>query len=78
MRRETKEAKVEAFQQVTTRLAGCRHMIHDSPWAGLTELTNEKGSMCHDSVSDNTHDVQKITKTNMNDSAPLKLGLLVA
>ncbi|KAH0136478.1 hypothetical protein KCU82_g18791, partial [Aureobasidium melanogenum] len=48
-RRETKEAKVEAFQQVTTRLAGCRHMIHDSPWAGLTELTNEKGSMCHDS-----------------------------
>ncbi|THY79535.1 hypothetical protein D6C86_02114 [Aureobasidium pullulans] len=48
-RRESKEDKVEAFQQVTTRLADCRRAIHDSPWAGLTELTNEKGSMCHDS-----------------------------
>lgn len=51
MRRGTTEDKVEAFQQVTKRLAGCRQAIHDTPWAGLTELTNEKGSFCADSVS---------------------------
>jgi len=77
-RRESKEDKVEAFQQVTTRLADCRRAIHDSPWAGLTELTNEKGSMCHDSVSFHLYDVQKTNKANMIDSAPLKPGLLVA
>jgi len=51
MRRTTREGKVEAFQQVTQRLHGCMHMIHDSPWAGLTELTNRSGSFCGDSVS---------------------------
>ncbi|KAK3069360.1 bifunctional 4-alpha-glucanotransferase/amylo-alpha-1,6-glucosidase [Teratosphaeriaceae sp. CCFEE 6253] len=49
MRRTTPEGRVEAFQQVTQRLHGCMGMIHDSPWAGLTELTNRGGSMCHDS-----------------------------
>ncbi|GAB7349549.1 hypothetical protein MBLNU459_g0249t2 [Dothideomycetes sp. NU459] len=49
MRRKTAEEKVEAFQQITKRLEGCRHMIRDTPWAGLTELTNEKGSFCSDS-----------------------------
>ncbi|KAK4560942.1 bifunctional 4-alpha-glucanotransferase/amylo-alpha-1,6-glucosidase [Recurvomyces mirabilis] len=49
IRRTTREEKVEAFQQVTQRLHGCMQMIHDSPWAGLTELTNRNGSMCHDS-----------------------------
>ncbi|KAK5119161.1 hypothetical protein LTR85_007775 [Meristemomyces frigidus] len=49
MRRQTKEEKVEAFQQVTQRLRGCMQMIHESPWAGLTELTNRNGSFCGDS-----------------------------
>ncbi|KAI7358688.1 glycoside hydrolase family 13 protein [Hortaea werneckii] len=49
MRRKTKEERVEAFQQVTQRLHGCMEMIRESPWAGLTELTNRNGSMCHDS-----------------------------
>lgn len=51
MRRTTAEGKIEAFQQVTKRLDGPRHMIRDSPWAGLTELTNENGAFCGDSVS---------------------------
>lgn len=50
MRAKTSEEKIEAFQQVTRRLEGCRHMIAETPWRGLTELTNEKGSFCSDSV----------------------------
>ncbi|KXL43716.1 glycoside hydrolase family 133 protein [Acidomyces richmondensis BFW] len=49
MRRTTTEEKVEAFQQVTQRLHGCMKMIHENPWAGLTELTNRNGSFCADS-----------------------------
>ncbi|KAK5173455.1 bifunctional 4-alpha-glucanotransferase/amylo-alpha-1,6-glucosidase [Saxophila tyrrhenica] len=49
MRRQTKEEKVEAFQQVTARLHGCQQMIRESPWAGLTELTNKDGAYCGDS-----------------------------
>ncbi|KAF1355279.1 hypothetical protein BDV97DRAFT_345156 [Delphinella strobiligena] len=49
LRRNTAEEKVEAFQQVTQRLEGCRHMIRESPWAGLTELTNQNGAFCGDS-----------------------------
>lgn len=50
-RRHTKEERVEAFQQVTQRLKGCKEMIHNTPWRGLTELTNRNGSFCGDSVS---------------------------
>ncbi|KAI0016497.1 glycoside hydrolase family 13 protein [Xylariomycetidae sp. FL0641] len=49
MRRDGKEGRVEAFQQVTRRLAGCKEMIKQSPWAGLTELTQKNGEYCPDS-----------------------------
>ncbi|KAI9739576.1 MAG: hypothetical protein M1834_006294 [Cirrosporium novae-zelandiae] len=49
MRRKTKEERTESFQQVTRRLEGCKKMIKDTPWAGLTELTNKDGSFCDDS-----------------------------
>ena len=51
MRRTNEEGRTEAFQQVTKRLKGCRRAIEESPWAGLTELTNGKGGFCKDSVS---------------------------
>ena len=51
MRRRTEAEKMESFQQVTRRLAGCKQAIKDSPWKGLTELTNKDGSYCGDSVS---------------------------
>ncbi len=51
MRRKTEAEKMESFQQVTRRLAGCKQAIKDSPWKGLTELTNKDGSFCGDSVT---------------------------
>jgi glycogen debranching enzyme len=51
MRRKTPVERLESFQQVTRRLAGCKQAIKDSPWKGLTELTNKDGSYCADSVS---------------------------
>lgn len=51
MRSKTKEERVEAMQQVTQRLKGCKQAISNSPWAGLAELTNKDGSFCGDSVS---------------------------
>jgi glycogen debranching enzyme len=50
-RRNTHEERVEAFQQVTQRLHGVMEEIKESPWAGLTELTNHNGAFCGDSVS---------------------------
>ncbi|KAF2141738.1 glycoside hydrolase family 133 protein [Aplosporella prunicola CBS 121167] len=48
-RRKTPEERVESYQQVTRRLHGCMEAIKSSPWAGLTELTNQAGSFCGDS-----------------------------
>jgi glycogen debranching enzyme len=50
-RRTTVEGQTEAFQQVTRRLAGCKQMIKDNVWAGLTELTQKNNEHCPDSVS---------------------------
>jgi glycogen debranching enzyme len=50
-RRRTPQERTEAFQQITRRLVGCKQQIQESPWAGLTELTNKDGAFCHDSVS---------------------------
>ncbi|KAK5091353.1 bifunctional 4-alpha-glucanotransferase/amylo-alpha-1,6-glucosidase [Lithohypha guttulata] len=49
MRRDTPEGRLESFQQVARRLAGCKAAIKESPWRGLTELTNKDGSFCGDS-----------------------------
>ena len=51
MRRKTAEERTESFQQITRRLEGCKKAIEESPWAGLTELTNKNGEHCSDSVS---------------------------
>ncbi|KAF2015749.1 glycoside hydrolase family 133 protein [Aaosphaeria arxii CBS 175.79] len=48
-RRKTPEERVESYQQVTRRMAGCMKAIQESPWAGLTELTQKDGELCGDS-----------------------------
>jgi glycogen debranching enzyme len=50
MRRKSPQERTEAFQQITRRLQGCKEAIKESPWAGLTELTNKGGEFCGDSV----------------------------
>jgi glycogen debranching enzyme len=50
-RRSDAAGRLESFQQVTRRLAGCKQAIKESPWKGLTELTNKDGAYCGDSVS---------------------------
>ena len=77
MRRKTPEEKLESYQQVTKRLAGCMDMIRTSPWAGLAELTNQNGSFCADScpsqawsascMIDLFHDAQQTSARDMND-----------
>jgi len=48
-RRKTAAERIESYQQVTRRLAGCMKAIRESPWAGLTELTQKDGDFCGDS-----------------------------
>ncbi|EKV09817.1 Glycogen debranching enzyme Gdb1, putative [Penicillium digitatum PHI26] len=49
LRRKTPEERTECFQQVTRRLDGCKKALRESPWKGLTELTNKAGEHCNDS-----------------------------
>ncbi|KAJ6087722.1 hypothetical protein N7467_006636 [Penicillium canescens] len=49
LRRKTPEERTECFQQVTRRLDGCKKAMRESPWRGLTELTNKGGEHCDDS-----------------------------
>ncbi|EPQ65564.1 Bgt-4880 [Blumeria graminis f. sp. tritici] len=46
---EGSAGKIEAFQQITRRLKGCKEAMIESPWAGLTELTQKDGAYCRDS-----------------------------
>jgi glycogen debranching enzyme len=48
-RRKTPEERVETYQQITRRLAGMKKAIQESPWAGLTELSQKDGEYCGDS-----------------------------
>ncbi|CAN6674729.1 glycogen debranching enzyme [Trichomonascus vanleenenianus] len=48
-RKVTGGDQMEIFQQLHLRLAGNRQWLHESPWAGLTELTNKDGEFCNDS-----------------------------
>jgi glycogen debranching enzyme len=48
-RKSSPEGRTESYQQATRRLAGCMAQLKESPWAGLTELTNKDGSYCGDS-----------------------------
>ena len=50
-RRGDPAGRIEAFQQVTRRLVGCKAMMRDNVWAGLAELTQKDGEFCPDSVS---------------------------
>ncbi|EGC49156.1 glycogen debranching enzyme [Histoplasma capsulatum var. duboisii H88] len=43
------DGRAEAFQLVSSRLNGCKRMIVDSRWKGLTELTDGGGAFCADS-----------------------------
>ncbi|KAJ5887595.1 Glycogen debranching enzyme [Penicillium taxi] len=49
LRRKTPEERIESFQQITQRLDGCKKALRESPWKGLTELTNKNGEYCADS-----------------------------
>ncbi|GLI74527.1 bifunctional 4-alpha-glucanotransferase/amylo-alpha-1,6-glucosidase [Penicillium ochrochloron] len=49
LRRKTAEERTESFQQITRRLDGCKKALRESPWKGLTELTNKNGEHCADS-----------------------------
>lgn len=46
---QTTTPSVEILTALNERLQGHMKWIRESPWAGLTELTNKDGEICHDS-----------------------------
>lgn len=40
---------IQVLTLINERLQGHQKWIRESPWAGLTELTNKDGELCHDS-----------------------------
>lgn len=44
-----KEPTIEALTALNSRIRGHIKWIRESPWAGLTELTNKDGAICDDS-----------------------------
>lgn len=62
------------YQQVTKRLSGCVEAIKESPWAGLTELTNQNGSFCGDSVRNHKAVFFDAFEANRLSSLPPRLG----
>ncbi|KAF3916690.1 4-alpha-glucanotransferase [Dactylellina cionopaga] len=49
LRKKTVAEKIETFQQIHRRIQKCKEMINETPWAGLTELTQKNGEFCSDS-----------------------------
>ncbi|KAK6362916.1 hypothetical protein TWF730_000368 [Orbilia blumenaviensis] len=49
LRKKTVPEKTETFQQIHRRIQLCKKMISETPWAGLTELTQKNGEFCGDS-----------------------------
>ncbi|EPS42255.1 hypothetical protein H072_3786 [Dactylellina haptotyla CBS 200.50] len=49
LRKKTLAEKIETFQQIHRRIQKCKEMIEETPWAGLTELTQKNGELCGDS-----------------------------
>ncbi|KAK9478635.1 glucanotransferase domain of glycogen debranching enzyme-domain-containing protein [Lipomyces japonicus] len=49
LRKSSRLERIETLQQLYIRLNGHVKWIRQSPWAGLTELTNKNGQNCNDS-----------------------------
>jgi glycogen debranching enzyme len=49
LQKQDTASPTELYQALFYRLNGHREWIRDSEWAGLTELTNKDGELCHDS-----------------------------
>lgn len=47
--KKTGEPSIELLTALNERIKGHIHWIRESPWAGITELTNKNGELCHDS-----------------------------
>ena len=43
------DPSIQILTDINERLQGHQKWIRESPWAGLTELTNKDGAICHDS-----------------------------